>query len=155
MLSGAVPTGLKFFNTPTHTSSFAALASVWTTLLPRLTALGEAVPRHSMSRNSGIQALLPMKTLPAILIMLAALSAGQIRSESAPGDTDPDLNAAKITNGPVVEYVNETTAVIAWSTNVSAGTVLHFGTDPNHLDQMASMPWGGLTHRVHLKDLTP
>jgi hypothetical protein len=61
----------------------------------------------------------------------------------------------QITNGPVVESVTDTTAVIAWSTNVSAGTVLRYGTDRNHLDQTASMPWGGLTHRVNLKDLTP
>ena len=108
-----------------------------------------------MPRNSGIQALLPMKTILAVLIMLVTLSPGQIRSESARGDPDPDLNAVKITNGPVVEHVTETTAIIAWSTNVSAGTVLHYGTDPNHLDQIASMPWGGLTHRVNLKDLTP
>jgi hypothetical protein len=65
------------------------------------------------------------------------------------------LNAVKITNGPVVEHVTDTTAVIAWSTNVNAGTVVHYGTDPKHLDMTAGMPWGGLTHRVNLKDLFP
>src|SRR5437879_5057361 len=68
---------------------------------------------------------------------------------------DEDLNAVKITNGPVVEHVTDTTAVIAWSTNVNAGTVVHYGTDPRHLDMTAGMPWGGLTHRVNLKDLFP
>lgn len=64
-------------------------------------------------------------------------------------------NAVQITNGPVVENVTDTTAEIAWSTNVNAGTSLHYGTDPSHLDQTAGMPWGGLTHRVSLKNLKP
>jgi phosphodiesterase/alkaline phosphatase D-like protein len=64
-------------------------------------------------------------------------------------------NAVQITNGPVVENVTDTTAEIAWSTNVNAGTTLRYGTDPGHLDLAAGMPWGGLTHRVTLKDLQP
>ena len=64
-------------------------------------------------------------------------------------------NAVQITNGPVVENVTDTTAEIAWSTNVNAGTTLHYGSDPGHLDLTAGMPWGGLTHRVTLKDLKP
>lgn len=64
-------------------------------------------------------------------------------------------NAVQITNGPVVEHVTDTTAEIAWSTNVNSGTTLRYGIDPNHLDQAAGMPWGGLTHRVTLKNLEP
>jgi|SRR6478752_5136708 len=64
-------------------------------------------------------------------------------------------NAVQITNGPVVEIVTDTTAQIAWSTNVNAGTTLRYGIDPGHLDQTAGMPWGGLTHRVTLKSLQP
>jgi hypothetical protein len=64
-------------------------------------------------------------------------------------------DAVQITNGPVVESVTDTTAEIAWSTNVNSGTTLRYGTDPSHLDQAAGMPWGGLTHRVTLKDLRP
>lgn len=64
-------------------------------------------------------------------------------------------NAVQITNGPVVENVTDTTAEIAWSTNVNSGTALSYGTDATHLDQAAGMPWGGLTHRVFLKNLKP
>lgn len=64
-------------------------------------------------------------------------------------------NAVQITNGPVVENVTDTTAEIAWSTNVNSGTSLSYGTDATHLDQAAGMPWGGLTHRVFLKNLKP
>ena len=37
----------------------------------------------------------------------------------------------QITHGPVVENVTDTTAEIAWSTNVNSGTALHYGTDPS------------------------
>ncbi|HEY6352043.1 MAG TPA: fibronectin type III domain-containing protein, partial [Candidatus Angelobacter sp.] len=63
--------------------------------------------------------------------------------------------AVKIIHGPVVELITDSTAQIAWSTNVNAGTVLHYGTDPQKLDQTAGMPWGGLTHRVVLRRLNP
>ena len=64
-------------------------------------------------------------------------------------------DVVQITNGPIVENVTDTTAEIAWSTNVNSGTTLHYGSDPSQLDQTAGMPWGGLTHRVTLKDLRP
>jgi hypothetical protein len=63
--------------------------------------------------------------------------------------------AVQITNGPVVEHVTDTTAEIAWSTNVNSGTALHYGTDATHLDLSVGMPWGGLTHRVSIKNLKP
>jgi Purple acid Phosphatase, N-terminal domain len=89
----------------------------------------------------------------SVLLMVSALGAWALSSQ--PATDDPDLKPVQITNGPVVENVTDTTAVIAWSTNVNSGTVLLYGTDPRRLDQTASMPWGGLTHRVNLKDLTP
>jgi hypothetical protein len=61
----------------------------------------------------------------------------------------------KIIHGPVVELVGDTTAQIAWSTNVNSGTILHYGTDPNNLDLKRGMPWGGLTHRVDIENLKP
>lgn len=88
--------------------------------------------------------------------MVAALAvATAVQTPSNPDDPAPPAAAVEITNGPVVESVTDTTAVIAWSTNVNAGTVLHYGTDPRHLDKTAGMPWGGLTHRVDLKELKP
>jgi phosphodiesterase/alkaline phosphatase D-like protein len=61
----------------------------------------------------------------------------------------------KITKGPVVEHASATTAVIAWSTNVSSSTVVKYGTDQNNLTQIAQTPWGSLTHRVTIKNLEP
>ena len=68
---------------------------------------------------------------------------------------DTSRRAVQITQGPVVEQVTDTTAEIAWSTNVNSGTALRYGTDPSHMDQTAGMPWGGLTHRVTIKNLQP
>jgi Purple acid Phosphatase, N-terminal domain len=78
-------------------------------------------------------------------------------AQNRPFTSDPAAPTieVKIVQGPVVENVTDSTAIIAWSTNVSAGTVLHYGIDPTNLDQAAGMPWGGLTHRVTLKDLKP
>lgn len=61
----------------------------------------------------------------------------------------------QITKGPVLEMVGDTSAVIAWSTNVPGSTVLKYGTDPNNLTQTAEAPWGGTTHRVTLSGLQP
>ncbi len=74
--------------------------------------------------------------------------ANQSGAQAAGGDID-------ITNGPVIENVSDTGAQIAWSTNVNSSTKVLYGTDPNHLDKVAEMPWGGLTHRVQLRALQP
>lgn len=66
---------------------------------------------------------------------------------------EPQHQPVKIIHGPVVEFVTDSTAQIAWSTNENSGTVLHYGTDPDNLNQKAGMPWGGITHRVLLKHL--
>lgn len=87
----------------------------------------------------------------ALLSIVASMSFWTAASSSAQ-DSYP---AVQITHGPVVESTTETMAVIAWSTNVNAGTMLRYGTDPDHLDQSASMPWGGITHRVNLRNLSP
>jgi hypothetical protein len=61
----------------------------------------------------------------------------------------------QITNGPVVESVTPTTGVVAWSTNVSSGSVVNYGVAPDRLTQRSEMPWGGYTHRVTLQQLHP
>ena len=67
----------------------------------------------------------------------------------------------KIINGPVVEGVGDTWAVIAWTTNTGGSTILKYGTDQNNLNQTAQAPYADnekvehQTHRVHLKNLKP
>lgn len=85
----------------------------------------------------------------SLAIVFACVAAAQSANET---DSYPPV---KIVNGPVVETVSTDGAVIAWSTNVNSGTMLRYGTDPGQLNRSASMPWGGFTHRVTLKDLQP
>ena len=91
--------------------------------------------------------------VPAILL-IALLSSACAQTQSDPA-ADDQYPPVRIVNGPVVESVTDTTAIIAWSTNVNSGTTLRYGTDSNRLDKTAGMPWGGFTHRVYLKDLQP
>jgi phosphodiesterase/alkaline phosphatase D-like protein len=93
-----------------------------------------------------------MKKTFAIVTLALALGSWCVAQDS--GDRNKP-QALVITNGPVVENVTDTTAQIAWSTNVSSSTVVHYGIDPVQLSNVASMPWGALTHRVQLKNLKP
>src|SRR5512132_2147522 len=61
----------------------------------------------------------------------------------------------KITNGPVIEYVSDHSAMIAWSTKSAAGTYLLYGTDPNNLTQRSHKAWGGTNHRLEIQNLQP
>jgi phosphodiesterase/alkaline phosphatase D-like protein len=69
--------------------------------------------------------------------------------------------SVKITDGPRVEGTGNNFAVIAWSTNTGGSSIVRYGTDRNHLDQMAEAPYAdnegakAQTHRVHLKNLQP
>jgi phosphodiesterase/alkaline phosphatase D-like protein len=64
-------------------------------------------------------------------------------------------NQLQITNGPVLEQVADTTATVAWSTNLPSSSVVKYGTDPNNLNQTAQEAWGQTTHRVQLTNLQP
>ena len=48
------------------------------------------------------------------------------------------VDASWVTN--TMEFVTDSTAQIAWSTNENSGTVVHYGTDSNNLNEKASMP---------------
>lgn len=61
----------------------------------------------------------------------------------------------KVVNGPTVQSTTPTTALIMWSTNIAADTLIRYGARPDQLDHVASSPWGGLTHRVKLENLGP
>jgi phosphodiesterase/alkaline phosphatase D-like protein len=70
-------------------------------------------------------------------------------------------NDLKIVDGPRVESVTDTTAVIAWSTDVESSAIVHYDTDQNALHQKAMEKWGGqksgasVLHRVTIRNLKP
>jgi phosphodiesterase/alkaline phosphatase D-like protein len=84
--------------------------------------------------------------LPLVLAATALALCAQDEGEAA---------HPRITHGPVVESVTPTSAVVAWSTNVSAGSVVTYGVKNDQLTQRSEMPWGGYTHRVTLRQLQP
>ncbi len=94
------------------------------------------------------------KLIFAIGVLLLAIDCRAVAQQSGVND-EVHYDPVKITNGPVVEYVTDTTAQIAWSTNVNSSTLLLYGENPDFLDKTGKMPWGGITHRVYLKGLKP
>jgi phosphodiesterase/alkaline phosphatase D-like protein len=67
-----------------------------------------------------------------------------------------------ITHGPKVEYVGRDKAEIAWTTSTGGSSVIHYGTDPNNLNQTAEAPYDKsagngqhVTHRVTINGLQP
>ena len=67
----------------------------------------------------------------------------------------------QITNGPVIEGVGDSWAVIAWTTNEGSSSVFHYGTDQNNLNQTAQQDYQksessqGANHRVRIDNLQP
>jgi phosphodiesterase/alkaline phosphatase D-like protein len=91
-----------------------------------------------------------MRSRTLILALAAAFGLWLVAGAAA-----QNTQNLQITKGPVLEMVADTSAVIAWSTNVPGSTVLRYGTNPNNLSQTAEAPWGGTTHRVTLRNLQP
>ena len=89
------------------------------------------------------------------ILSLVAVTACCVWMVAWAGAAQQSSAGLQITKGPVLEMVGDTSAVIAWSTNVPGSTVLKYGTDPNNLSQTAEAPWGNTTHRVTLKSLQP
>ncbi len=92
----------------------------------------------------------------AIAILALALAGTTAFAQSKPDDYKTNQSGAqKITNGPVIEYKSDHSAMIAWSTKDPAGTYVAYGTDKNNLSQRTEKAWGGTNHRVELKNLQP
>ena len=97
-----------------------------------------------------------MKFLTTVLLA-AALAASATAAPKGPAK-DPTV---KIVDGPRVEGVGPTWAVIAWTTNTGGSTVVRYGTDANSLSQTAQSTYAdnektkAQNHRVHLKNLKP
>ena len=92
-----------------------------------------------------------LRACVAFVLALLLLTA-TARSQS---DGSAPAEKIRITSGPMVEHAGAEEAIVAWSTNVSSGTKVLYGTDQARLDQVAETPWGALTHRVTLKKLAP
>jgi hypothetical protein len=96
-----------------------------------------------------------MKTLTqriGLLILLLGISLA-VSAQRSP--------ALQITDGPRVEGVGDTWAVVAWTTNTGGSSIIRYGTDGNSLTQTAMAPYADnektqhQSHRVNMKNLKP
>jgi len=78
---------------------------------------------------------------------------GQFQTENA--NFAAEKARVYLTKGPVIEYITPRNAIVAWSTNVRASSIVRYGSDPNNLNRTAQAPWGQETHRVEIKNLRP
>jgi hypothetical protein len=60
-----------------------------------------------------------------------------------------------VTRGPTIQYLDDTTAVIAWTTNVPASNTLYYGPDSTNLLYTGGDFKDATEHRVHLDNLRP
>lgn len=93
---------------------------------------------------SGQMTASSMATHPAIPVQMGPFGANVGTATSG---------AIQITNGPVVEYVSDNTAVVAWATNMKASSIVRYGTTPWALNQEAQGSWGDTMHRVTISNL--
>lgn len=61
--------------------------------------------------------------------------------------------AAAITKGPSIQYLDDTSAVITWSTATASPSKVYYGTSQNSLSQTSEEPGANTYHRVHLSGL--
>lgn len=94
-----------------------------------------------------------MKQTVAILAL--ALATTVAAAQSTPNYQTNQSGSQKITNGPVIEYTSDHSAMVAWSTKYPGGTYLAYGTDQNNLNQRTEKAWGGTNHRLEIKNLQP
>jgi len=72
---------------------------------------------------------------------------------SGPGQQAPA--GARVTRGPTIQYADDHSAVISWSTDEGAPSIVYYGTDANNLSLTAETAGGTTFHRVHLSNLKP
>ncbi len=99
--------------------------------------------------------------IATILLAVVSLIAQQTKSSSSPSrqsDSPTASDSQQITNGPVAEYVADSSATLGWAAR-NAGTTMtvKYGTDRAHLDQTATASQNaeGKNHHARLEGLTP
>jgi len=66
-----------------------------------------------------------------------------------------DFGAISLTRDPSIQYLDDTTAVISWTTNVPASNTIYYGTERSNLLYTGGDFKDATEHRVHLSNLKP
>ena len=94
-----------------------------------------------------------MKRMMAVVGVVAALSLFcAAQSQSSMGMSQ---SRVQITNGPGVDNVTPTSAVVFWNTNVPSGAIVRYGTSQDKLTQSANASAGQTDHKAQLSNLQP
>ncbi|HET6840664.1 MAG TPA: fibronectin type III domain-containing protein [Candidatus Angelobacter sp.] len=101
-----------------------------------------------------------MKTmfLSIIFLCVAAVAQGGYNSPaSGPQGSTGSQPAVAITNGPVAEFISDSSATIGWTASKSGSMSIKYGPDRDHMNQTAqAVPSSnGASHHVHLQQLAP
>jgi len=94
-----------------------------------------------------------MKTKHSLMLVIAGVMLVLGTSALAAPQEQP----IHIIDGPRVEGTGSNWAVVAWTTNARGSSIVHYGSNPNSLNETAESPYTqqGQTHRVHIKNLQP
>jgi hypothetical protein len=76
-------------------------------------------------------------------------------SQVAGAPPPPPAPAVTITRGPTIEFADDRSAVISWTTSEAAPSVVYYGNRRRDLSQTAEAASGTTFHRVHLSALEP
>ena len=92
-------------------------------------------------------------------LLLCGVSIAQ-RSTANMGRNDrssAQIASAQITNGPVAEYIADSSCTVGWSTSIPGNMSLRYGTDRSKMTQTADAVENkdGRNHHVELSGLTP
>jgi hypothetical protein len=76
-------------------------------------------------------------------------------AQTSTGQTATTANFGNIavTRGPSIQYLDDSTAVISWTTNVPASNTLYYGPDRNNLLYTGGDFKDATEHRIHLSNL--
>lgn len=91
----------------------------------------------------------------AAVVFMAGLLPWAAAQTASSNSTPPATSTVRITSGPVVEYADDSLAVVSWTTNLPATSTVHFGTDPRDLNYVAAGATAQTQHRVNIADLSP
>lgn len=91
----------------------------------------------------------------------STLASNSFQTVAAGANAERDLQparlnqqvAAAITKGPSIQYADDTSAVITWSTSAPSPSKVYYGTRQGALSQTAEEPGANTYHRVHLSGL--
>lgn len=98
-----------------------------------------------------------MKFLTFAVVLLLSICLGAAQTPNQTPATAQSGPIQNIKSGPVLEYVSDHDAVVAWTSTVPTDMKVNFDTNPTSLTQTADAVENtrGTNHRVKLNNLQP